>query len=178
MEASNMCESEHQKFQKKYNEALETRKEKKNPKSKKKRKENPKKKPLVTHSLHPYEYFCHLLISSSTLSDTPSLKPPLEYVAHLFRKKKERLAFIPNSTEKKVRKTSKRHFASKSQKIEIESTNFHASNQAPKAEKIEQTHLTIYPFNINLKAISKSSETLFSLQIFIFPSSGSTNAAS
>ena len=101
MEATNMCESEHQKFQKKYNEALETRKEKKNPKSKKKRKENSKKKPLVTHSLHPYEYFCHLLISSSTLSDTPSLKPPLEYVAHLFQKKKERLAFIPNSTEKK-----------------------------------------------------------------------------
>ena len=131
MEATNMCVSEHQKFQKKYNEALETRKERKNPKSKKKRKENPKKKPLVTHSLHPYEYFCHLLISSSTLSDTPSLKPPLEYVAHLFRKKK-RAVSIHSKFDRE--ETSKRH-ASKSQKIEIESTNFHASNKVPKAEK-------------------------------------------
>jgi hypothetical protein len=32
----------------------------------------------ITHSLHPYAYFCHRFSSSSTLSDTPSLKPPLE----------------------------------------------------------------------------------------------------
>jgi hypothetical protein len=36
---------------------------------------------LKRSSLHPYDYFFQRLSSSSQVSDTPSLKPPFEYVA-------------------------------------------------------------------------------------------------
>ena len=71
-------------------------------------------------SLQPYEYFCHLFNSSSHVRDTPSLKPPSEYVAQRM----------------------------------------------------------MYPWSWSRKAISKSSLTFDSDQIFFTPSSGSTKAAS
>jgi hypothetical protein len=37
---------------------------------------------LKMSSLHPYAYFCQRFSSSSAVSETPSLNPPAEYVAH------------------------------------------------------------------------------------------------
>ena len=39
-------------------------------------------KKTTPNSYSPYAYFCHRFNSSATVNDTPSLNPPLEYVAH------------------------------------------------------------------------------------------------